>query len=216
MKKLMPLFLQIPAALLIIAFVPGNLGKLAALLVLWALTFRRLSRPEAVFYLGVCLFFTAMNAASLKQGIFAFTRPDILGMPVYELFMWGFYLLHIKRMLGGPAPQSQRVVVWTLALLYAAAFATIAEATVLLPVTAILLLIGLAFFHEPLDFAYTGYLIVLGAAFEYTGVWSGEWYYPGNPPGGVPFWFITLWGGVGLFMRRLVLPMLARYEKQGQ
>ena len=213
MYKSIALLTQIPAALAIIAFVPSNVGKLAAFLVLWALTFRKLSKPEVIFYFAACVFFTIMNTASLKQGIFAFTKPDVLGMPVYELFMWGFYLLHLKRLLGGPAPEGKRAVVWTLALLYAAAFSAIPDAKILLAVTGTLLVIGLILFHEPHDLAYTGYLILLGAAFEYTGVHSGEWSYPGNPPGGVPFWFVTLWGGVGLFMRRLVLPILARYEK---
>ena len=34
---------------------------------------------------------------------------------------------------------------------------------------------------------------------------------PGDPPGGVPLWFITLWGGVGLFLWRLALPLLRRF-----
>ena len=214
MFQRLALLLQVPAALVIIAWVPTNGGKLAAFLVLWAVTFGRLSKPEIIFYAGVCIFFTAMNAASLSQGIFAFTTPDVLGMPVYELFMWGFYLLHLKRMLGGPPPSSKPAVVWTLALLYAAAFASIPDARMLLAATSILLVIGLFLFHEPLDLAYTGYLILLGAAIEYTGVHSGQWFYPGDPVGGVPFWFITLWGGVGLFMRRLMLPILSRYEKR--
>ena len=213
MPKQYPLLLQIPAALAIIAFVPTNIGKLASLLLLWALTFKQLTRPETIFYTVVCLFFTGMNAASLKQGIFKFAEPDILGMPVYELFMWGFYLLHLKRLIGGPAPEGKRAAVWFLALLYAAAFATIPNAKALLVVSGSLLVVGLAIFHETLDLAYTGYLIVLGVAFEYTGVYSGQWSYPGDPPGGVPLWFVTLWGGVGLFTRRLILPILARYEK---
>jgi len=212
MKKLLPLLLQVPAALAIIAWVPTNPGKLVGFLVLWAITFGKLTKPEAIFYAGVCAFFTVMNAMSLKQGIFTFANPDVLGMPVYELFMWGFYLLHLKRVLGGPAPHGKRAVVWTLALAYSAAFAGIPDATVLLAVTSALLLTGLFLFHDPLDLAYTGYLILLGAAIEYTGVYSGQWHYPGDPVGGVPFWFITLWGGVGLFMRRLILPILARYE----
>ena len=214
MDKIFLILLQVPAALIIIAWVPSNLGKLVAFLVLWVVTFRKLSKPEAIFYFGACTFFTLMNAMSLKQGIFAFTAPDVLGMPIYELFMWGFYLLHLKRVLGGPAPESKPVVVWTLALLYATAFAVIPDAGILLALTGALLLIGLVLFHEPLDLAYTGYLILLGAAIEYTGVHSGQWHYPGDPLGGVPFWFVTLWGGVGLFMRRLVLPILTRYEKQ--
>ncbi len=208
------LLLQVPATLAILALVPTNLGKLAAFLLVWALSFGRLGRAEAVFFVLVCLFFTAMNAASLAQGIFAFTDPDLLGMPVYELFMWGFYLLHTRRLLGGAAPTGRRAAVWTLALLYSLAFATIHDAQVLLAVTAALLGAGLVLFHEREDLAYVGYMVLLGAAVEYTGVWSGQWGYPGDPPGGVPLWFITLWGGVGLFLRRLVLPLLARHEER--
>jgi hypothetical protein len=212
-KKNLPLLLmQIPMALGVIAFLPTNVGKLVAFGVLWAVTFRSLSKAETIFYLAVCSFFTGMNAASLQQGIFSFAHPDLMGMPVYELFMWGFYLLHLKRVLGGPAPEGKRAIAWTLALLYSAAFASIPDAQILLVVTGALLLIGLILFHEPHDLAYTAYMILLGAAFEYTGVHSGEWSYPGDPPGGVPFWFVTLWGGVGLFMRRLVIPILDKYD----
>lgn len=203
---------QLFGTLLILALVPTNLGKLAALLAWWALTFRHITRPELIMVILACGFFTLMNAMSLKQGIFAFTDPDLLGMPIYELTMWGFYLLHTKRLLNGPAPQGRQLIVWTLALLYSAAFGAIPDQTLLLVVTAVLLVIGLILFHEPLDLAYVGYMILLGAAIEYTGVLSGQWAYPSDPIGGVPLWFITLWGGVGLFLRRLVLPILARYE----
>ena len=87
------------------------------------------------------------------------------------------------------------------------------DTATLLVVTSALLLVGLFLFHKPLDLAHTGYLILLGAAIEYTGVYGGgQWHYPDDPVGGVPFWFIDLWGDVGLFMRRLILPILARYE----
>ena len=79
---LLLLLLQVPLVMAILAFVPTNLGKLGALLVLWALSFGRLTRVEAVFFAVVCVFFTGMNAASLAQGIFAFTEPDLLRMPV--------------------------------------------------------------------------------------------------------------------------------------
>lgn len=196
----------------ILALVPTNPGKLVAFVLVWALTFGRLSKAEAVFFAVACVFFTAMNAASLAQGIFAFTAPDFLGMPVYEVLMWGFYLLHTRRVLGGAAPTDRRAAAWTLALLYSAAFATIHDGNVLLAVTGVLLGLGLVLFHEREDLAYAGYMVLLGAAIEYTGVLSGQWAYPGDPPGGVPLWFVTLWGGVGLFLRRLVLPVLARFE----
>ena len=208
MQSRLLLLLQIPAALAILAWLPGNPGKLAALLALWCFTFETLQTRERVFVVGVCIFFTAMNALSLRQGIFAFTAPDVLGMPVYELFMWGFYLLHTTRLLGGPTPHGRRLHAWVLALLYAAAFAGIADAQTLLAVTGVLLVAGLVLFHSRFDLAYVLYLVALGAAFEYTGVHSGQWYYPGDPVGGVPLWFVTLWGGVGLFLRRLIVPLL--------
>lgn len=206
--KRLRLLLQIPAALAVLAWLPGNAAKLAALLLLWLLSFGRSSRREAVFVVLACLFFTAMNALSLRQGIFAFSAPDLLGMPVYELFMWGFYLLHTWRVLDGAPPQGRRLGAWVLALSYAAAFGSIADGNTLLAVTGVLLLTGLALFHEPLDLAYVAYMVALGAAFEYTGVHSGLWSYPQPPWGGVPAWFVTLWGGVGLFLRRLVVPLL--------
>ena len=206
------ILLQLPATLAILIWIPGNFVKLLAFLLLWSITFRKLSRPEALFALIVCVFFTGMNAASLKQGIFTFSHPDILGMPVYELVMWGFYLLHTRRLLGGPSPQGRLTTATVLALLYSVAFATIPDADVLLIATTILLVAGLAKFHDVHDFAYVGYMILLGAAVEYTGVNSGQWHYPGNPPGGVPIWFVTLWGGVGLFLRRIAVPILARAE----
>ncbi|MEI6804577.1 MAG: hypothetical protein WCK83_15570 [Burkholderiales bacterium] len=208
MRSRLPLLLQVPASLAIIAWLPGNGAKLAALLVLWWITFRPVRRADALLYLGACFFFTLMNAVSLQQGIFRFSSPDVLGMPVYEIFMWGFYLLHVKRVLGGEVPHDRRVQVWLLSALYALAFAAIADADRLLQVTAALLLVGVYLFHQRLDLAYLGYMVLLGAAVEYVGVFSGQWSYPGNPAGGVPFWFITLWGGVGLFLRRLVLPLL--------
>ena len=213
MQERAVIFLQWPASLAILIWVPGNLGKLFALLLLWAVTFGRLSRSEWVFGLAACLFFTAMNVASLRSGIFMFTAPDVLGMPAYELFMWGFYLLHTMRMLDGQPPHGRSTTAWALALSYSLAFATIPSASALLAVTGGLLLLGLVLFHEPHDLAYVAYMILLGSAFEYTGVRAGLWHYPGDPPGGVPFWFVTLWGGVGLFARRLGLRFVVRNER---
>jgi hypothetical protein len=204
---------QLLGTLAILAWLPGNIGKTLAFLSWWLVTFRRLTVAEAVLYCLTCVFFTVMNALSLRQGIFAFTQPDILGMPGYELLMWGFYVLHTWRLVGGVAPRAHHPAVWLLVILYCMAFSVIPNAQLLFAVTATLLLSGLILFHEPLDLAYVGYMVFLGAAVEYTGVYSGQWHYPGNPPGGVPLWFITLWGGVGLFLRRLILSILARYSR---
>jgi hypothetical protein len=212
MKRRSILAIQLLGTLAILAFVPTNFGKLAAFFAWWAITFRRIRLPETILYVVLCCFFSVMNVLSLRQGIFAFSRPDILGMPVYEFFMWAFYILHTLRMIGGQAPVGHRQTVWVMAILYSVTFGTFTDSAVLLAVSGVLLLAGLTLFHKPLDLIYVGYMVLIGAAVEYTGVLSGEWYYPDNPPSGVPLWFITLWGGVGLLLRRLVLPILARFD----
>lgn len=203
--------IQLPATALILAFVPGNVGKLIAMLILWILSFKAISRAELIFVSLVCAFFTAMNAVSLQHGIFAFKHPDILGMPVYELLMWGFYVLHTMRVLGTEAPQPRLGIMAPLTLAFSLAFGVISDGQTLLLVTSMLLIIGIACFHSKGDLAYTSYFVFMGAVFEYTGVHSGQWGYPGAPVGGVPLWFITLWGFVGLALHRLVLPILTKF-----
>lgn len=204
------LLIQLLGTLAIIAFVPGNIPKWIAFWVLWLLTFVPLTKKEVIFLVVINVFFTIMNALSLKQGIFAFTKPDFLLMPYYEITMWGFYLLHTSRMLNGPVTQKNDKVIYLLAFLYSAAFGAIADQKTLFIVLVVLLTICLSRYHEKYDFLYMGYMIGLGALIEYTGVFSGEWSYPDPPMGGVPIWFVTLWGGVGFFLRRLGEPLFRR------
>ncbi|MFG6466405.1 hypothetical protein [Roseateles sp. BYS87W] len=197
--------------LLVLAYVPGNLTKAIVFLLLWTLLFWPLQRKELLTAAAICLFFTGMNASALHQGIFLFTRPDVLGMPVYELVMWGFYLTHVDRLWRDSGPAVRRpLVTWALALGFAAAFSVVTDQQLLFWVTAVVLCVAFVVFHEPADFAYAGHMLVLGALIEYVGVAFGEWRYPLDVPGGVPPWFITMWAGIGLFYRRLVIPMLGR------
>ena len=149
-----------------------------------------------------------MDIMAVRQGVFRFTSPDYLGLPVWEFGMWGFYVLHTVRMLDGPAPSGPLWKVLTLAALFALPFVTLADQQALLIASTLLFAVALGFFHERADLRYVGYMIAMGAVVEYLGVWCGQWSYPANPPGGVAFWFVTMWGGIGLFTRRLLLRLL--------
>jgi hypothetical protein len=200
---------QLVATLIILSWVPTNIAKTAFLLSVWFITFTTLTRQEIVLFVNACLLFSVMDTAALRQGIFAFDNPDLFGLPYYEFFMWGFYLLHTLRMLDGPPPRTPGKSALLLAVVFAACFSTISDQYILLATTSVILVVAFFIHHERLDFAYFAYMVFLGAIFEFTGVQTGLWHYPGYHPGGVPFWFVTLWGGVGLFLRRLVLPMLS-------
>lgn len=202
------LVFQLVATLGVLAFLPGNALKVVVLLGLWVATFAPLTRRELAVFGVVCTAFSVMDAMAVRAGVFAFTTPDVLSLPLWEFFMWGFYVLHVVRMLDGPVPGGSPYRVATLAVVFAVPFMTIVDQDALFIVSAAALGVVLWAFHEREDWLYLGYMVLMGAAFEYMGVLSGLWRYPADPPGGVPLWFITMWGGVGLFTRRLVLPLL--------
>jgi len=211
------LVVQLCGTLVFSLFLPTNATKAVVLPCWWLLTFGPLAFSEVLLFIGVSVLFTGMNALALKEGIFRFASPEVLGMPYHETFMWGFYVLHARRMLGlgvrgGSAVlkerkeekrRGERVADWAEAFLLAVPFAVLHDQTMLFYATTGVLAAALVLFYEKEDLAFVGYMILLGALFEYTGVWSGEWSYPGAPFGGVPPWFATMWGGVGLFCGRL-------------
>ena len=207
------LILQLLATLAVLAWLPGNALKLFAFLLIWALGFGRISGPELLLMIGINTLFVLMNLGALHQGVFRFNRPDALGMPMYEFVMWGFYVLNALHFLDGRPPRGRSWLALGLAALFALPFSTVGDATALTLVSAAILALCLALYHEPMDLAYVGYMIAMGAAIEYVGVATWQWTYPGS--GGVPLWFATMWGGVGLFSRRLLLPLLYRDGVRG-
>jgi uncharacterized membrane protein YoaT (DUF817 family) len=203
------LLAQLLGTLAIFAWVPGNVWKTVAFLALWLATFWPITRRELLLYVGMSAFFAVLDAMSVSKGVFHFERPDIMvteeaGLPLYELFMWGFYLLHGYRMLDGEPPPKDLPVTLVLVVLFAIPFVSIPNQQWLTVAAGTVLLIALIRYHAPRDLAYVAYFAGLGAAVEFVGVHAGEWSYPTPPAWGVPFWFLIMWGGVGLFARRLI------------
>lgn len=196
---------QLLIALVILVALPATPLQALLLLGWWFVTFRPLRPVEVLCFVLVCVLFTVMNAMALRHGVFAFAQRDVLGMPYFELFTWGFYGLHMWRFLGGPAPGGNPWLARGLVVPFALSFALVSDAQLLLASAGLALVLALLFCHEPWDLAYVAYAVVLGTMVEYTGVASSLWHYPA---GGVPLWYVALWGGVGLFLRRLFVPVL--------
>jgi len=201
---------QLSTTLLILALNTTSALTLLAFVAVWGLTFRHWSLQESVCFLAVCALFSVMDILAVRQRLFTFSRADIGGLPLWEYFMWGFYVLHMLRALRGPAPMPRRRLAVLLAILFAMPFATVSDSSALLITSGSALALALFFFHQAQDIRYAAYAVLVGAAVEYTGVWSGQWAYAGEPTGGVALWFITMWGGIGLFTRRLLLPLVVR------
>jgi hypothetical protein len=204
------LLAQLLATVATLGWVPGNPAKLVTMLVIWRLGFGHVRAVEFLAMAIVNSFFVFANRVALARGIFGFDHPDLWRMPAYEFLMWGFYTLHAIRLLDGTTPDGGRILHIATAAMFALPFGTIADPALLLAVSAVLLAACLALFHERMDLAYVGYMAALGALVEYVGVWTGQWHYPAAPVAGVPFWSLTMWAGVGLFTRRLILPIVTK------
>jgi hypothetical protein len=202
------LLCQVLATVATLGWVPGNPPKLMTMVVIWLLGFGRIRAAELVAMAAVNLLFVLMNQAALRQGTFVFDHPDFLGMPAYEFLTWGFYTLHTMRFLNGPSPQGRWIIVAGATGTFAVPFGTIADPDLLFLASAALLVLLFAMYHEPMDFVYAGYMAVVGELVEHVGEATGQWHYPGQSWDGVPLWLLPLWASVGLFTRRLVLPLL--------
>jgi hypothetical protein len=203
--------LQLLGTVIVLGWVPGNGVKLAVMVLIWVIGFGPISLAELTIAGLVNLLFIVMDEGALRQGIFLFRHPDALGLPVYEFFMWGFYILNAIRFLDGPEAQPRRML-WALglAMVFSLCFSVFTDPTLLAVAAIAVLAASLALFHEPMDLAFTVYLAAVGALVEYVGVGTGQWSYPHAPAGGVPVWSFAMWGGIGLFCRRLLVPCLRR------
>ncbi|MFH1023157.1 MAG: radical SAM protein [Planctomycetota bacterium] len=201
---------QIAGMLAILLLVPGNLFKAVALAGWFLVTFGRMTRSEAVLYVGGCALFSILDILSVRKGVFAFASPDFAGLPYWEFLLWGFYLLHTRRMVGASAPKRGLILPAMLAVAFGIAICATPGDGARLAAGLSVLAVSVAFFHAREDLLCVGYMALLGVVVEYAGVLGGLWSYPESPIGGAPAWFVIMWGGVGLFMRRLGLPVVGR------
>ena len=203
------LLLQLLGTLLVLGWVPGNGYKLAAMLLVWIIGFGRLSLVELGTAGLINLIFIAMDGRAVENHIFVFQRPDLFGLPAYEFFMWGFYLIHLTRFFNGPEGSPRRIS-WAigLALVFSLTFTVITDPVLLAGTAGTVVAISFVAFHEPLDLLCSLYMGAIGALVEYVGVGTGQWSYPDAHAGGVPIWSFAMWSGVGLFSRRLLVPLL--------
>ena len=80
---------------------------------------------------GVNVLFSLMDLGALHSGVFRFRHPDLLGLPIYEFFMWGFYTLNALRFVGRMPETPRLTLSLVLAALLFLPFATVAQPIVL-------------------------------------------------------------------------------------
>lgn len=203
------LLLQFVLTLFILAFVPGNSLKTVVMLVTWAVTFGEVRSRELIAFIGINLLFVVSDIGAIQNGFFEFTHPSFLGLPAWEFFMWGFYLLHLHRMLPPKVPKKLDPKLLVLALIFSQLFGIVSDRTLLLALTSGILALSLVLHHEKDDVAYCAYLMILGAAVEYVGLSSNLWRYPERDYSSALVQFVVMWGAAGLYFRHLLAHWLS-------
>ena len=199
--------------LLLLYWIPNQPLVLVPLFVCWFLVFRPLTAGELAVFIVAASFMLVQNYLALRAGTFEFRDKDILLMPYWEPFLWGFYFLGLKRFVGDRDAAHLRIDARSFAGLAAtsAAFAFFSfESDTLLLATLCSTAFLFLLFHTGPDCRYALTALALGVIVELFGVWTGLWWYPAPDVLGIPYWFATMWLSVGLLGRRFAIPAAER------
>ena len=140
--------------------------------------------------------------------MFEFKVKDMLLMPYYEPFLWGFYFTALKRFVSGTGKGRHFEKKSFLGVLVTSlAFSLFSSSASLLIATILSTLLLFALFHTRVDISYAACALVLGFIVEVFGVFTGLWSYPAPDFLGIPYWFATMWISVGLLGGRFLIPL---------
>jgi hypothetical protein len=222
--------LALPCTLSVIFFVPQSILVWIILSVFWWAVFRPWQVDEVILFAIAALFFLIQNYVCLRAHIFEFRVKDILLMPIYEPFLWGFYFMTLKRLISGkgnrnfdPDPRDVREIPERKSviglLVTSIAFSVFSRTPWFFPATMLSTLFLFMMFHTRRDFYYAGCSLLLGFIVELFGVSAGFWSYPVSDFVGIPLWFAPMWISVGLLGFRFLIPLsrwlATRFELQG-
>jgi hypothetical protein len=204
--------LGLPCTLGVIYFVPQSALVLMILSVFWWLLFHPWELEEILLFFTAAAFFLFQNYFSLSARIFEFKVKDVLLMPLYEPFLWGFYFMTLKRIVSGNETshvhRNSLDIKGAIGLLITSATFSLFSRTSWFFAATVLSSVGLfVLFHTKRDFSYAGASLLLGLIVELFGVSTGFWFYPAPDFLGIPYWFAPMWISVGLLGWRFLIPL---------
>lgn len=205
------LILAVTLAILYFPF--SNILKSALLLVFWYISFRPLTRAEYVLFVITNIIFTFNDAMALRNGVFVFREPEFFLMPYWEIFMWGFYFILIKRWLDlKPAKMDWKVI--PIAIFFSLSFSISSSPLLVFPISFSCILLLLFFFHTQEDYLSFLAFLGIGTVIELFAISTGLWSYPEFGWLDIPLWYATLWAGVGIIFYRLGIPLSEKVAAQ--
>lgn len=198
--------LMLSGTLVQIAAIPNGLVSLAACLLWWSLV--PWTPRLAVAWTALAALFALLDLGAVRAGVFAFARPDLLGLPWWEFLVWGCWVLGGLGLIPAAAPARPRWPAFLCAALFAAPFLAVADPWWLTALALAGLAPGLVLHHRSADLVHLAGFALIGLVVELTGVLAGVWSYPQAGALVIPPASLVMWAGIGLFAHRLVRPWL--------
>lgn len=184
-----------------------NLLILLLLLINWGVLLRPFTKSDLILFVMGQLIFVPNNIMAVKNGTFTFTQPDLLGLPVWEYFMWGYYFVVVQRWCQGTPKVGTALKKWMGgAVLFAMCFSSVQNMNILLFSSCLIVLTALLRARDPMTFKYFIVMVGMGTIVEAAGLAAGHWTYPQGHIGGLPLWYIPMWGGTGVFFHKIAVP----------
>lgn len=178
--------------------------KMVGILLSFYFIYGAFTKEEVYLFVGVNIFFTFMNYMSIINGIFVFSHPNLIGLPWYEFFMWGIYVIHLKRITeiffkkeftSYPIGMVDFICVG----LVITVFSICKDKS---SVTFLPLIINIFYLiskKSKLLVSNYLYFIAIGGILELVGTNGGQWSYPQPDFFGVPFWYVNVFGSFALY-----------------
>lgn len=188
------------AIIFCITYTPLQMGLL---IILWSITFLPLTLSEIILFILTCTVYTLGSLLILERNVFQFSHPDVWKITYSYIFIYGFYFLHTKRVLGdakidNPWPG------FIFGLFMIGIFCFSANELTLDILLSILFISGLIIFRSKHDLYFVGYLLLTLIPMEFLGIYTGEWYYTFLYP--IIFWILYI-GNSGFILNRTLLPL---------
>lgn len=190
------------ATVAVMVLLKNNFLALLVFLLLWVAPWKFYAKNDLIFFAIGFFSFLLLDIIVVAESVFSFSRPDFWGLPVYEPFLWGFYLIAINKIAASEEKfPRHNISCFLIILLLLSSYLIFKNNLCIFLAQAAILVITFIFWHKKSDVSYAFIAVVIGAIVEYVNVACNNWAYPS---GGVPIWFLTFWAAVGLLDNRLL------------
>lgn len=211
--------LQILGTCLILFFVQDSVIATILLLIFWFITFRPIAVHEYSLFFLTGLGMAGAQILTPTPHLFSFAEHNFFTLPWYEFVMWGFYILIAYRLCDTTEQKmhgTNMIRALILLMFFLASFAFFSGSASMLTLSLIVTVgISIVFFHTKRDLQYMGVFLILCLSIEFTGAQASLWQYPSIYESIrigtiVPGWGVLYWIGTGLFLSRIIVPLVSR------